>query len=263
MSNVIHLDDISHRSRERVKGLGEVFTPESYVEDMLDLLCKDKRGFWSDEDISFFEPSCGHGNIVIAILKRRLEALHKKSLSSGTKEAPLFAVANAINTLWAIDIDSKNIEQCRTRVFTVVVDFLREKLNLRDELSFIDKNQDFFSHVICAINWQITENETLSSLSNNIDAAENARKTKSGAKWFSQNAHRQINFELSWTNHFEKCESEKSIPIDFERANRFIKSIVNGGAKGFSEFDFAKRTLSADKTVVPTSRRNKDLTAGA
>src|SRR4051812_561909 len=109
MSNIVSLDNLFHRSRERIKDLGEVFTPEKYVEDMLDLFCKDKRGLWADEDVSFFEPTCGHGNFVIAIYKRRVEAIYKKALSQQIRDPALYAVANAINTLWAIDIDSKNV----------------------------------------------------------------------------------------------------------------------------------------------------------
>ncbi len=58
-------DHCSYRSKERIKDFGEVFTPESCVNQMLDLIGDQKNELWSDEDISFFEPSCGHGNIVI------------------------------------------------------------------------------------------------------------------------------------------------------------------------------------------------------
>ncbi|MFN8369586.1 MAG: hypothetical protein U0T83_03050 [Bacteriovoracaceae bacterium] len=127
MSTIIDLEKLFHRSKDRIKDLGEVFTPESYVEDMLNLLAKDNRGLWSDEEISFFEPCAGHGNIVLAIYKRRLEAIYKKAVSQGlsnkTDEAPFYAVANAINTLWAIDIDSKNVENCRSRILSTTLNF--------------------------------------------------------------------------------------------------------------------------------------------
>lgn len=42
MKNLVKIEELSHRSKERIKNLGEVFTPESYVEDMLSLLAKDK-----------------------------------------------------------------------------------------------------------------------------------------------------------------------------------------------------------------------------
>ncbi len=61
MSTLISTDDLFQRSRARVKGLGEVFTPEAYVEDMLKILSQDKRKFWSDDNIAFFEPISGFG----------------------------------------------------------------------------------------------------------------------------------------------------------------------------------------------------------
>ena len=70
MTNIVALDAIYQRSLERVKELGEVFTPLSSVEDMLKLLSDGKKGFWSDENHVFFEPNCGHGNIVIGIYRK-------------------------------------------------------------------------------------------------------------------------------------------------------------------------------------------------
>ncbi len=74
MQNLTNIEKLFHRSKDRIKDLGEVFTPSSYVEDMLNLLVKDKRDLWSDEQISFFEPCSGHGNIVLAITNRNFKA---------------------------------------------------------------------------------------------------------------------------------------------------------------------------------------------
>jgi hypothetical protein len=263
MSNIVSLDNLFHRSRARIKDLGEVFTPESYVEDMLTLLGKDKRGLWADEDTAFFEPSCGHGNIVISIYRKRLEAIYKKAQTNGVRDAAYYAVANAINTLWAIDIDSKNINQCRTRVVSTTFEFLKEKLNIESEYYIISKRQEFVSHLLCAINWHIDENETLSALSD-IDTAQfNARQTKAGAKWFSQNGHQPIDFDLSWASYFENCKKESSIPLDYERASRFVKNILVGSSKGFSDFEFAKYLLDIEKPTSKAPRRSKDLSIGA
>ena len=98
---------LHHRSRKRIKELGEVFTPEAYVADMLKLIGQNNRGLWSNEDVSFFEPCCGHGNIVTLIYKKRLDGLYKKSQQQGNKNPAYHAVANAVNTLWAIDIDAR------------------------------------------------------------------------------------------------------------------------------------------------------------
>lgn len=238
-----NLSLLNHRSKKRIQDLGEVFTPESYVEEMLDILAKNKKNFWSDEDIVFFEPCCGHGNIVLPIYRRRLNAIYEKAITQGlgkSKEAPLYAVANALNTLWAIDIDSKNIENARSRVLNETVNFLKEKLNISNTQILVSKNSDFFSHVISAIKWHIDENETLSALSSDKNAKNNAGLTKAGLKWFSQNGHNELDFDLTWVTFFESCEDSKTVPLEYERSVKFINSFVSGKLKVFDEYNFAK-----------------------
>lgn len=247
MREVYQVKDLHHRSKERIKKLGEVFTPESYVEDMLDLISKDKRGFWANEDIVFFEPCCGHGNIVLSVYRRRLDAIYKKAITQGfgkTKEAPLYAVANTLNTLWAIDLDQENIENTRSRVLHETVEFLKEKLSIRNVHSLISKHKEFFTHVLSAIKWHIEENETLSALSADKDAKKNAGLTKAGAKWYSENGHSEMDFELTWVEFFVTCEDSKTIPLEYERTLRFMESILSGKIKGFDDFKFAKVILA-------------------
>jgi hypothetical protein len=216
LGQVYDLEKLFHRSKERIKLLGEVFTPESYVEEMLNLLAKDKRDLWSDVETIFFEPCSGHGNIALPILKRRIEGIYKKAVTqsqeSDITEAPLYAVANAINTLWAIDIDPKNVENCRSRVLSAITDFLKTKLEIKSDFQLFSKKRIFFAHVLSALKWHIFENETLSSLSNTENARANAGLTKAGAKWFAQNGHRPIDFDLSWVNFLCPVKTLKLFP---------------------------------------------------
>ena len=55
-----------HRSRQRIQHLGEVFTPEKYVQQMLDMLGK---LVWTSTDTVFFEPTCGHGILLRPLSK--------------------------------------------------------------------------------------------------------------------------------------------------------------------------------------------------
>ncbi len=255
MNKVIDLEKLSHRSKARIKDLGEVFTPESYAEDMLNLLARDKRSVWSDEAIAFFEPCSGHGNIVLPIYKRRLEGIYKKAVAQGvsgkTAEAPFYAVANALNTLWAIDIDPKNVENCRSRVLSTTLDFLKSKLDIKSDLILLSKKQNFFAHVLSAIKWHIAENETLSALSNPENAKASANLTKAGAKWFSQNGHQPMNFDLSWVNFYESCEASKTIPLEYERSLRFIDAVLSGKLQGFEDYEFAKAVLKSLNHKTP------------
>lgn len=258
MENIIDLQKLFHRSKTRILELGEVFTPEQFVEDMLDLLSKGKRGYWSNEDIIFFEPTCGHGNIVLPIYRRRLEAMFKKAQSSGIKNPHLYAIANAVNTLWAMDIDSENIEHTRSRVLWMTFEFLKEKLEIDSEITILQKNQKFFTHLMSALLWQIQENEALSALT----TKGLAMSTKAGAKWLKDHGHKPVSFESTWVAYFNHCQNEGAIPLHFERAKKFIEGLLSGQVRGYGEFNFAK-FLNPNSKVASSSMEDRALVAGA
>ncbi len=254
MNAIVDMEGLFHRSKCRIKNLGEVFTPESYVEEMLDLLAKNKRGIWSDEEISFFEPCAGHGNIVLPIYKRRLEGIYKKAVAQGNRDAAHYAVANAINTLWATDFDPQNVENCRSRVLSATLDFLKAKLDVASYAKIFAQKKDFFAHILAAIKWHIEVNETLSALSDPDSAKANANLTKSGGKWFAQNGHHQIDFNITWVKFFEDCEATNTIPLEYERAMRFVESTITGRmSKGFDDYEFAKLVINTGRSQASTS----------
>jgi hypothetical protein len=246
MEAILNLESLFHRSKDRIKNLGEVFTPEEKVEEMLDLLGKKKSKIWSDDEISFFEPCCGHGNIVLSIFKRRLEGFYKKSLKTYGKQAGLFAVANSINTLWAIDIDSENVLSCRSRLLYECVRFLRDKMNYKNTKILVEENDDFFIHLVSAIKWHVEINESLSSLSDDLGALASASVTRSGEKWLKENGHKPMNFELSWVDFYNECETSHLEPLEYEKSARTIDKIIKRKGKISSEFDFAKVLLLED-----------------
>jgi hypothetical protein len=98
------------KSSDRVRDLGEVFTPSSTVQEMLDLLPKK---IWNvHPSTTFLEPSCGDGNFLVAILDRKLERLSTEldvDLSSSSIEIAQFHSLEAIASIYAIDISSENI----------------------------------------------------------------------------------------------------------------------------------------------------------
>jgi hypothetical protein len=255
MSNIVELSSLFHRSKDRILELGEVFTPEQYVEGMLDVLTAGKRNFWNNEELNFFEPTCGHGNIVLAIYRRRLESLFKKAETSGEKNPAFYSVANALNSIWAIDIDSKNIQNCRTRLLVVSLEFLKSKTTTKTDYQLFQKHKDFFAHILCALRWHIHENECLSALSQPSKAQYNSCQTRIGSKWLESNSHREIDFDLSWASYYRSCEKEKVAPLDFERSQKFITQLIDGAIRGFNEFDFAKFII-ADKPTKPAIRQN-------
>ena len=62
-------------SVEDKKRFGEVFTPQSLVEEMLDLY---PEHIWTDETLKWLDPCCGVGNFEIAIIERYMEGLKTK-----------------------------------------------------------------------------------------------------------------------------------------------------------------------------------------
>ncbi len=100
------------KSSERVRDLGEVFTPSTTVQEMLDLLPKK---MWTVHPSStFLEPSCGDGNFLVAILERKLgrvsDEFENGLLPAGVDiEAAQFHALEALASIYAIDISSENI----------------------------------------------------------------------------------------------------------------------------------------------------------
>ena len=214
-----------HRSRSRIRNLGEVFTPEKYVYQMLDILDK---SVWSNENVTFFEPTCGHGNFVVAIVQKRLDSLYNKAKRKRIKSPHLYAIANTLDALWAIDIDTKNINLCRKRVWEVVTNFA-----LFHNKVALSTNKNFWAHILCCIKWQIHENEMLSALEDDPSIArDKASQTIISKKWFANNGHHPIDFELSWVEYFKTLKQNGAQPMEFSRSLKFISALRTGHSQG-------------------------------
>jgi len=100
------------KSIQRVRDLGEVFTPANIVDDMLDLL---PDSMWAvHPSPTFLEPSVGNGNFVSAILSRKLtlvdEVLASRSLTPSEKDKfAEFHALEAISSIYGVDISEENI----------------------------------------------------------------------------------------------------------------------------------------------------------
>lgn len=93
------------KSKERVKKYGEVYTPIWVVNEMLDALEKDGDAF-SDVGKTFLEPTCGNGNFVVEIYRRKL------NLAKNDREK----AEKALRSLWCIELLPDNMAECRQRV---------------------------------------------------------------------------------------------------------------------------------------------------
>lgn len=116
-SALVTLDPLSSNGRqvksvERVRDLGEVFTPPGTVQAMLDLLPAE---MWSvHPSPTFLEPACGDGNFLVAILDRKLARVGHEGCSGrlpagGDRDAVAFHALEALSSIYAVDISVENI----------------------------------------------------------------------------------------------------------------------------------------------------------
>lgn len=78
---------------------GEVFTPDSLLDKMTATL---SDGCWSDSNNVFLDNSCGNGNILLYIIKKKLD--------NGS------TYLEAIKTVYGVDLMPDNIEECYERI---------------------------------------------------------------------------------------------------------------------------------------------------
>lgn len=91
------------RSKERITKNGEVFTPKSLVEKMMDKIPEEK---WKDPNSVWLEPTFGSGNMLICMLERRI--------ASGVE--PI----QAIKTLYGVELMQDNVDLCKDRIREVL-----------------------------------------------------------------------------------------------------------------------------------------------
>lgn len=89
--------------KDRVKTLGEVFTPKDLVNITLDRILEIKPDAFSNTNYTFCDTMCGTGNFLVEILNRKL----KNGIDVDT----------ALSTIYGVDIMEDNINTCRHRLF--------------------------------------------------------------------------------------------------------------------------------------------------
>lgn len=92
------------KSKDRVRDVGEVFTPDFLVEKMLDQFPEDA---W-ELGRNWLEPTCGNGQFLLGILRRKI---HKCG----------FTLIQALNTTFGLDIMPDNISDSHVRIYTDIV----------------------------------------------------------------------------------------------------------------------------------------------
>lgn len=109
------------KSKDRVKENGEVFTNPREVNAMLNLLPQ------MTIEMTFLEPTCGNGQFVVEILRRKFDLCKKKA-----------DYITALESVYGIDIMPDNIEECKNRVKE-----LYHSYNQKENIDFILDTQIF------------------------------------------------------------------------------------------------------------------------
>ncbi len=100
-----YLSEINDESYDRehtdeaIKARGEVFTPTPLVNEMLDKLPPE---VFTNKEKTFLDNSCGNGQFLAAVLQRKMAngASHKE----------------ALKTIYGVELDYDNAEECRRRL---------------------------------------------------------------------------------------------------------------------------------------------------
>lgn len=98
------------RSRKRVRDLAEVFTNEREIHAMLELF----PDAFTSIDIKFLEPTCGNGNFLVEIIRRKLRLVRKADFES--QEQYEFDILRCLASTYGVDISEENVTDSRTRL---------------------------------------------------------------------------------------------------------------------------------------------------
>ena len=115
-------DKLQIKSKDRIRSLGEVYTADREVCAMLDMLGPIKNNPYA----TYLEPSCGNGNFLVEILRRKLDGTAKKAKSQKEFE---FELLKRITSIYGIDICPENIKECRHRLLAYIKGFYSGQKN--------------------------------------------------------------------------------------------------------------------------------------
>ena len=118
-------------NKQKVKEFGEVFTPDSIVCDMLELVNNELKDSSYEEYISttYLEPSCGDGQFLIRILAQKMERIPKDA----TVEEKKLLLVKALCSIYGVDIQEEHVLSARKRMLDVALGKPVETFDLNDK----------------------------------------------------------------------------------------------------------------------------------
>lgn len=95
----------------RKRNTTEIFTPDWVVNEMCDCLLEENPDAFAPEK-TFLEPSCGDGQFVVEIYRRKLSRCHSRQDAE-----------TAIASVWAIEMQQDNMNECKARVRALFAEY--------------------------------------------------------------------------------------------------------------------------------------------
>ena len=120
------------RSRSRVRDLAEVFTAQREVDAMLDMVAD----AFDDLDAKFLEPSCGSGNFLVEILRRKLVQVTASQCTS--QEHFEHRLLRALASIYGVDISPENVVESRARLAQMLIDHYQSETQADPTPGFLD-----------------------------------------------------------------------------------------------------------------------------
>lgn len=119
------------KTKKRVKEKGEVFTAPREVNAMLDLIPLDQ---YTNPLSTWLEPACGNGNLLIAILARKVAHCPKHA-------NPKIHALKVVSSLYGVDIAEDNITEAKLRLVAWISEHVSDEQAFLDEVKCIlDRN---------------------------------------------------------------------------------------------------------------------------
>ncbi|AJH70958.1 hypothetical protein BF32_4070 [Bacillus thuringiensis] len=119
------------KSKNRVVDYGEVLTPSWMVNDMLDLIPATATKISS----RYLENSAGEGAFLVEILNRKLELIFSTYHKLDDLE---FYTVVALTNIYGIELLMDNIEVCKLRLRTLIMDYFVNQYRLKTSSQFFE-----------------------------------------------------------------------------------------------------------------------------
>lgn len=197
------------KSTDRVKNIGEVFTPKRTVKLMLDQ--PEIKAKIKDLKATFLEPSAGEGAFLVELLKRKLQVAKEKSKNTAELQNNFLL---ALSTLYGIELMQDNVEML---VINMVNTFRDVYFNT---FSHEDQDQKVLKSANVIISANMAQGNALT------------RKTNTGkpiifSEWKPLPKGKVQRIEYTFDSIVEGGNATGTVQSDFEQLDLFAESDDN------------------------------------